>query len=238
MKKASVIPAMDLIDGHCVRLKGGDFDQRTDYSSDPVQIAKQFEVMGFSRLHMVDLDGAKSGSPKHLDVLEKVAGSTKLIIDYSGGIKTADNLKAVFDKGAAMSAIGSVAVNNTPLFLEWLNEYGPQRILLGLDVRKEQLAIRGWLEQTDISIFSFLKEMVAEGVQQIFCTDIGKDGMMSGPSIQLYQRILSAFPKLHLIASGGVSTPRQLEDLAAIGVKEAIVGKALYENFNQLDQWI
>ena len=236
--KMEVIPAMDLIGGQCVRLRGGDFEQSTHYSSDPLAVAKKFEEAGFRRLHMVDLDGARSGSPKHLPVLEKVAAMTSLIIDFSGGIKTDEDILAVFDKGAALAAVGSVAVKNKPLFFKWLEKYGADMILLGLDVRHEKLAIAGWLEQTEINLFEFLFEMVGEGVSQIFCTDISKDGMMSGPSIELYGKILQQFPQIQITASGGVSHPDQLRLLQKIGCSGAIVGKAIYEDFQRLDIWV
>ncbi len=238
MNDLQVIPAMDLMDGHCVRLQGGDFSKRTDYSTDPLQVAKAFAEAGFTRLHMVDLDGARSGSPKHLATLKKIAAATSLIIDYSGGIKTEENIQSVFANGAGLVAIGSVAVRNKPLFFDWIDRYGPEKILLGVDVRNEQLAISGWLEQTDISLFDFLSEMVQQGVRQVFCTDIGKDGMMNGPSLTLYKKIKHTFPDLELIASGGVSSPGQLADLATIGCSGAIVGKAIYEDFGQLSKWL
>ncbi|MEO1262129.1 MAG: 1-(5-phosphoribosyl)-5-[(5-phosphoribosylamino)methylideneamino] imidazole-4-carboxamide isomerase [Bacteroidota bacterium] len=233
-----VIPAMDLMDGQCVRLRGGDFNQLTSYSTDPLEVAEKLAEAGFHRLHMVDLDGAKSGSPKHLHVLEKVAAGTSLVIDFSGGIKTDANIESVFAKGASLAAVGSIAVKNKSLFFQWLEKYGSDKILLGVDVREEKLAISGWLEQTAIGLFTFLNEMTSRGVAQIFCTDIGRDGMMSGPSVELYQKILQSFPGIKLIASGGVSHPNQLEQLQEIGCAGAIVGKAIYENFDQLDIWL
>ena len=229
---------MDLMDGQCVRLRGGDFTQRTNYSPDPLEIAKKFEAIGFRRLHMVDLDGAKSGSPKHLHILEKVASQTSLEVDFSGGIKTDADMEAVFTKGAALAAVGSVAVKNKPLFFNWLGRYGSERILLGVDVRNEKLAISGWLEQTAIDLFEFLAEMTENGVSQVFCTDIGRDGMMSGPSVELYHKVIQSFPGLALIASGGVSHPGQLEQLQKIGCIGAIVGKAIYEDLDQLNIWL
>jgi phosphoribosylformimino-5-aminoimidazole carboxamide ribotide isomerase len=238
MEKAEVIPAMDLINGHCVRLRQGDFLQRTDYAANPMAVAKQFEAAGFRRLHMVDLDGARAGKPQHLHILQRVATETSLIIDFSGGIKTDDDIEAVFEAGAAMAAIGSVAVKDKPLFFKWLRKYGPEKILLGVDVRDEKLAISGWLEQTEIGLFEFLGEMTRAGVQQVFCTDIGRDGLLTGPSTNLYQRVLAQFPGLRLIASGGVSQPNDLVKLTEIGCAGAIVGKAIYEDFKNLTIWL
>jgi phosphoribosylformimino-5-aminoimidazole carboxamide ribotide isomerase len=232
------VPAMDLINNHCVRLRQGDFAQRTDYAADPVAVAKQFEATGFQRLHMVDLDGARAGKPQHLHILQRVAAETSLIIDFSGGIKTDADIEAVFVAGAAMAAIGSVAVKDKPLFFKWLQKYGPEKTLLGVDVRDEKLAISGWLEQTEIGLFEFLEEMAGAGVRQVFCTDIGRDGLLTGPSTELYQRVLAQFPGLRLIASGGVSKPEDLAELAAIGCTGAIVGKAIYEDFENLKNWL
>lgn len=229
---------MDLINGHCVRLRQGDFSQRTDYAADPVAVAKQFEAAGFRRLHMVDLDGAKAGKPQHLHILRRVHAETSLVIDFSGGIKTDGDIEAVFGAGAAMAAIGSVAVKDKSLFFKWMQQYGPEKILLGVDVRDEKLAISGWQEQTSINLFEFLEEMIAAGVRQVFCTDIGRDGLLTGPSTELYQRVLAQFPGLSLIASGGVSQPSDLEELAEIGCAGAIVGKAIYEDFEILNKWL
>lgn len=229
---------MDLINSHCVRLRQGDFAQRTDYASDPVAVAKQFEAAGFRRLHIVDLDGARMGQPQHLHILQKVADETSLVIDFSGGIKTDADIEAVFGAGAAIAAIGSVAVKNKPLFFKWLDKYGPEKILLGVDVREEKLAISGWLEQTEIGLFEFLEEMTGAGVRKVFCTDIGHDGLLTGPSTALYRRVLEQFPILSLIASGGVSSPKDLQELAEIGCTGAIVGKAIYEDFDSLNNWV
>ncbi len=238
IKKIEVIPAMDLMDGHCVRLRQGDFNQRKNYASDPLAVAKQFENAGFRRLHMVDLDGARAGTPKHLHILKKVAAETSLFIDFSGGIKTDADIENLFEAGAALAAIGSVAVKNKPLFFRWLKKYGPEKILLGVDVRDEKLAISGWTEQTDIDLFGFLGEMTGAGVRQVFCTDIGKDGLLAGPSTELYCKILQQFPDLELIASGGVSSPEELPELEKISCTGAIVGKAIYEDFSNLKNWL
>jgi phosphoribosylformimino-5-aminoimidazole carboxamide ribotide isomerase len=238
MQQLEVIPAMDLINGQCVRLRQGDFGQRTYYASDPVAVAKQFEAAGFRRLHMVDLDGARAGQPKHLHILQKVAAETALVIDFSGGIKTDGDLEAVFEAGTGLAAVGSVAVKDKSLFFSWLQKYGADKIMLGVDVREEKLAVSGWLEQTEIGLFEFLEEMTGAGVRQIFCTDIGRDGLLSGPSTALYRRVLAQFPGLDLIASGGVSSPADLLELAEIGCAGVIVGKAIYEDLGNLAKWM
>lgn len=237
MKLLEVIPAMDLMDGHCVRLLQGDFSQRTDYADDPVQVAKAFEAAGFRRLHVVDLDGARLGRPQHLAVLEKIASQTSLAIDFSGGIKTDEDAQSVFGAGAALLAVGSVAVKNKALFFSWLEKFGNENILLGVDVRDEKLAVGGWLEQTGIGLFDFLGEMARHGVRQVFCTDIGRDGLLAGPAVDLYRRVLEHFPDLALVASGGVSSVSDLQALAEAGCSGAIVGKAIYEDFGHLEQW-
>lgn len=238
MKKIEVIPAMDLMDGHCVRLRQGDFNQRKNYASDPLAVAKQFEAAGFRRLHIVDLDGARSGAPKHLHILKKVASETSLVVDFSGGIKTDADIENVFEAGAALAAIGSVAVKDKPLLFSWLKKYGPEKILLGVDVRDEKLAVSGWTEQTQIDLFDFLGEMTGAGVRQVFCTDIGKDGLLAGPSTELYRRILERFPGLELIASGGVRSPGDLTELSATGCVGVIVGRAIYEDMEDLSHWL
>ncbi len=227
---------MDLMDGKCVRLRQGDFAQRTDYSDDPIEVARSFQASGFRRLHVVDLDGARSGTPKHLHVLEALAKNTSFEIDFSGGIKTNQDIAAVFEKGAALAAIGSVAVKNKPLFFNWLEKYGAEKILLGVDVREEKLAVGGWSEQTSVNVFDFLQEMTEAGVSQVFCTDISKDGLLEGAAVQLYQKILKRFPALKLIASGGVRSMDDVRKLEAIGCAGVIVGKALYQGNFSLPQ--
>lgn len=228
---------MDLMDGHCVRLRQGDFAQRKNYSSDPLEVAKKFESAGFHRLHMVDLDGARSGSPKHLAVLEKVATGTSLEIDFSGGLKRDLDVVNVFNAGAKFAAVGSIAVKDKLLFFKWLEHFGGDKFLLGVDVRDEKLAISGWTKQTDIGLFPFLEEMIGGGVNNVFCTDIGRDGLMAGPAVELYSRILERFPELKLIASGGVRKPEDVLELERIGCQGAIVGKAIYENLEILEIW-
>ena len=225
-----IIPAIDLIDGKCVRLTQGDYAQKTIYNERPLEVAKQFEDAGLARLHLVDLDGAKAGAVKNWKVLEELAGKTGLVIDFGGGIKKEEDLKIVFESGAALATIGSLAVKQEALFVEWINTYGADKFLLGADVKEEKIAISGWLETTDIPIREFIGNYLSKGVKQIFCTDVSKDGKLEGPATNLYASILELYPDLGLIASGGVSNRTDLEALASIGCSGAIVGKAIYEN--------
>ncbi len=225
-----IIPAIDLMDGKCVRLTQGDFARRRTYADDPVEVARAFEDAGLTRVHIVDLDGAKSGIPANLHVLERVAKSTKLRIDYGGGIKTDDHIKWVFDAGAEFVSIGSVAVKEPELFFEWIAVYGSDSILLGADVREGMLAINGWQTETDLEIISFLRGFYARGVEQAFVTDIGKDGALRGPAVELYGEIIGEVPDLRLIASGGISSMDDICQLAKIGCSGVIVGKAIYED--------
>ena len=225
-----IIPAIDIIDGKCVRLTQGDYAQKTVYHNDPLDIAKQFEAAGLKRLHLVDLDGAKQGEVVNWKVLENIAKNTSLVIDFGGGIKKEADLQIVFDAGAALATIGSLAVKNEQLFTEWLGKYGADRFLLGADVKGENIAVGGWLETTALNIFDFIEQYVRKGVENIFCTDISKDGNLAGPSIDLYQQIIARFPQLHFIASGGVSSFADLVSLKEMGCSGAIVGKAIYEN--------
>jgi phosphoribosylformimino-5-aminoimidazole carboxamide ribotide isomerase len=224
-----LIPAIDIIDGQCVRLSQGDYAQQKVYAKDPLDMAKLFADNGFRRLHMVDLDGAKKGEVVNLKVLERVAANTNLIIDFSGGIKTNEALQQVFDAGASIAAIGSIAVKQPDLFAEWIQQYGGQKIMLGADVKKDNVMIGGWLQATHINIFDFVESNLQLGVQQIFCTDVLMDGLLQGASNDLYQRLLAKFPDMHLIASGGVSKIEDVETLDAIGCKGVIIGKAIYE---------
>lgn len=224
-----IIPAIDLMDGKCVRLTQGDFARRRIYADDPVEVAKAFEEAGLKRLHIVDLDGAKSGIPANLHVLERVAKATKMRIDYGGGIKTEDDIKWVFDAGAEFVNIGSVAVEEPELFFEWIAVYGSDSILLGADVRDGMLAINGWQTETDLEIISFLRKYYGCGVEHAFVTDIGKDGALQGPAVELYGEIINEIPDLKLIASGGVSSLEDIDQLESIGCSGLIVGKAIYE---------
>ena len=224
-----IIPAIDIIDGKCVRLTQGDYAQKKIYNEHPLEVAKEFEAAGLRRLHLVDLDGAKAGAVKNWKVLETLAGKTALTIDFGGGIKQENDVKIVFESGAAYATIGSLAVKDEALFVNWLRVFGASKFLLGADVKDEKIAVGGWLETTDIWIYDFIRKYVDHGVQQVFCTDVSKDGKLEGPSLSLYKDILKEFPSLHFIASGGVSTITDLEELATAGCKGAIVGKAIYE---------
>ncbi len=224
-----IIPAIDIIDGKCVRLTHGDFAKKTVYADDPVEVAKRFEGVGLRRLHTVDLDGAKNGKPSNLPVLERVASATCLVIDFGGGIKTDDDLTAVFDSGASIANIGSIAVREPERFYEWLERFGGDRILLGADAKDGKIAIDGWATDTQVDVIEMLSERVARGVRQAFVTDIGSDGAMVGPATGLYQSIMAALPQLDLIASGGVSSIDDVKRLEQIGCSSVIVGKAIYE---------
>lgn len=224
-----LIPAIDIIDGKCVRLTEGDYSQKKIYNEHPLEVAKEFEGAGLQRLHLVDLDGAKAGSVKNWKVLESIAGKTKLVIDFGGGIKKEDDVRIVFNSGAALATIGSMAVKNEQEFIRWLLLFGADKFLLGADVKEEKIAIGGWLEITEIEVYDFIQKYIDQGVQQVFCTDVSKDGKLEGPSTGLYKNIIQKFPNLHFIASGGVSSIKDLEDLRAIGCSGAIVGKAIYE---------
>lgn len=227
--RMQVIPAIDIIDGKCVRLTQGDYDQKKIYNEHPLEVAKQFEDAGLQRLHLVDLDGAKAGAVKNWKVLDAIAGKTSLVIDFGGGIKKEDDLKIVFESGAAYATIGSLAVKDEVTFVQWLQQFGADKFLLGADVKDEKIAVGGWLETTGIRVYDFMRKYIDYGVQQIFCTDVSKDGKLEGPSLALYKNIISEFPDLYFIASGGVSSMKDLDDLQAIGCKAVIVGKAIYE---------
>jgi phosphoribosylformimino-5-aminoimidazole carboxamide ribotide isomerase len=225
-----IIPAIDIIDGKCVRLTEGDYAQKTIYNEDPLEVAKAFEAAGIQRLHLVDLDGAKAGAVKNWKVLESIALNTKLVIDFGGGIKTNDDVALVFERGATLATIGSMAVANPTLFLSWVDVYGADRFFLGADVKDNYIAVNGWMQTSNIAIDSFISDYLAKGISNIFCTDVSKDGRLEGPSTALYRSLIQLFPNLNLVASGGVSSLQDLETLDTIGCTGAIVGKAIYEN--------
>ena len=224
-----IIPAIDIIQGKCVRLTKGDYAQQIIYNDNPVEVAKQFEAAGIKRLHIVDLDGAKAGSIVNLKVLENVAAATDLVIDFGGGVKTIQDVSNIFNAGATMVTIGSLAVKQPALLEEWLMEFGTEQFLIGADVLDGKIKISGWLEDGGIKIFDFIGKMLSLGVTNIFCTDIAKDGVMEGPSVDLYKNILEQHPEINLIASGGVSKIDDIMVLDALGCTGAIVGKAIYE---------
>lgn len=224
-----IIPAIDIIDGKAVRLKKGDYNQKTIYNENPLEVAQQFEGAGLERLHMVDLDGAKAGKVRNWKVLENIAGKTKLKIDFSGGISSEKDVQITFDSGATYAAVGSMAVKKPLIFQEWLNKFGVEKFILGADVLDEKIMIKGWTEATDINVFNILKHYRTKGLKQFFCTDISKDGLLQGSSNDLYKKIIDEVEGIKLIASGGVSCLKDLEDLREIGCRGAIVGKAIYE---------
>ncbi|HXR85231.1 MAG TPA: 1-(5-phosphoribosyl)-5-[(5-phosphoribosylamino)methylideneamino]imidazole-4-carboxamide isomerase [Hanamia sp.] len=231
-----IIPAIDIIDGKCVRLTKGDFEKKVIYNDDPLEVAKSFEGAGIKRLHIVDLDGANWQPLKNIKTLENISKNTSLIIDFGGGIKTVENVLTVFNAGASMVSVGSLAVKDPVLFFQMINQFGAEKFLPGADVLLKKIKIHGWKEETGIDVFDFITGIISKGINQVFCTDISKDGMMEGPSIDLYKEILSKFPSLHLIASGGISCFDDLIILKEIGCSGAIVGKAIYEGKVTLQQ--
>jgi phosphoribosylformimino-5-aminoimidazole carboxamide ribotide isomerase len=224
-----IIPAIDILHGKCVRLTQGEFGSEKIYNESPLEVAMQFEDAGLKRLHLVDLDGAKEGRIINWKVLETIAGKTGLSIDFGGGVGTMKDLQIVFDSGAAFVAIGSLAVKNEVLFLEWIKKFGPEKFLLGADVRDEKISISGWKVDTEISVYEFIKKFIAADINQVFCTDIKMDGALMGPSLELYKKILTCYPDLYFIASGGIRSLNDIYQLEKLGCKSAILGKAIYE---------
>jgi phosphoribosylformimino-5-aminoimidazole carboxamide ribotide isomerase len=225
-----IIPAIDLINGACVRLEQGDFNRQTNYSSNPLDVAKQFEDAGIKRLHVVDLEGAKNGEPRHLHILEQISRHTTLKVDFGGGVRSLEHMQTIIDAGAIMVSIGSLAIKNRSLMLQAFERYGTDCFFIGADVRDEYLTASGWMEKSTLHIDTFVADYHALGVQHFFCTDVAMDGMLQGPSIALYQRLIQDFPDVQWVASGGVATVKDLEMLRKIGCSGAIVGKAIYEN--------
>lgn len=224
-----LVPAIDIIDGKCVRLSQGDYDSKKIYNENPVEVAKELEANGIRRLHVVDLDGAASHHVVNYRTLEQIAIRTSLIIDFGGGVKSDEDLILAFENGAQMVTGGSIAVKNPDLFTRWLNQYGSEKIILGADVKDKKVAVNGWKDETETELMPFLQEYVHKGIQKVICTDISCDGMLQGPSLELYQEILSQQPDLFLIASGGVSSMDDIRALHDAGVPSVIFGKALYE---------
>jgi len=224
-----IIPAIDIIDGQLVRLSQGDYEQKKVYSSDPLEVAKSFEAIGIRSLHVVDLDGAKGGHIVNYRTLERVAKGTNLKIDFGGGIKSDDDARIAFECGAQLITGGSIAVARPQLFLSWLEKYGAEHIILGADIREGKIAVNGWLEESDARWQAFISSYVSRGVRRVISTDISRDGMLSGPSIELYKDMMAEFPELHVTASGGVSCMNDILQLDAAGVPSVIVGKAIYE---------
>src|SRR5688572_114196 len=224
-----IIPAIDIIEGKCVRLSKGDYELKKVYNENPLEVAKEFEGAALKRLHLVDLDGAKAGEVKNWKVLETIAAKTGLVIDFSGGISSKKNVGICFESGAAYAAVGSIAVKDEKTLTGWLMEFGVQNLIIGADVNDEKLAINGWTETTELSVFDLIENYKTKGVKQFFCTDISKDGMLQGTGIDLYKKILNLHPSIDLVASGGVSSVDDLFQLREAGCSAAIVGKALFE---------
>ena len=227
--KIELIPAIDIIDGKCVRLTKGDYDQKTVYRDHPAEVASEIEEIGFNRLHVVDLDGAKSKHIVNDNVLKAITTKTGLTVDFGGGIKTDEDIEKAFAAGASMVTIGSIAVTQPELFLGWLEKYGPERMILGADVRHGKISINGWKEDSSEDLLPFLKKYVDAGVRNVLCTEISKDGTLTGPAINLYRQIMEAYPELHLIASGGVSSKEDIMALDEAGIPAVVFGKAIYE---------
>ena len=224
-----LIPAIDIIDGKCVRLTQGDYNQKKEYNSNPLEVAKTYQDAGIKRLHLVDLDGAKQKKIVNLKVLETIASGTGLHIDFGGGVQSDEDIKAAFNAGAQQVTGGSIAVKHPDLFENWLKEWGSEKIILGADVKDGQIAVSGWQESSDRELFRFLEDYKAKGVNYVICTDVSKDGLLQGPSTGLYEQIIQRFPDLKLVASGGVSSIEDLKELKAINCWGAIIGKAIYE---------
>ncbi|MCK4920143.1 MAG: 1-(5-phosphoribosyl)-5-[(5-phosphoribosylamino)methylideneamino]imidazole-4-carboxamide isomerase [Bacteroidales bacterium] len=224
-----IIPAIDIIDGSCVRLSQGDYSSKKVYNSDPLEVAKMFEDWGLSRLHLVDLDGAKAGKVINYKVLERICNSTSMTVDFGGGIKTDKDIEIAFDSGAQMITGGSIAVKNQERFIFWLEKYGQDRIILGADHKNEKIAVSGWIETSNLDLNNFINDYLKKGVKKVICTDISKDGMLEGSSTELYSRLINQFPGMELIGSGGVGSLFDLQALQEINMTSVIVGKAIYE---------
>lgn len=224
-----LIPAIDIINGQCVRLTKGDYDLKKVYNDDPAAVAKEFEQAGFRRLHIVDLDGAKSKHIVNDDVLRRITSETSLIVDFGGGIKTGEDIEKAFEAGASMVTVGSIAVTQPQLFISWLNQYGADKMILGADVRNGMISINGWKEDSTEELLPFLKKYIDAGVKNVLCTEISKDGTLQGPAVTLYKEVMKAYPQLHLIASGGVSRKEDIEELEREGIPAVVFGKAIYE---------
>lgn len=235
-----LIPAIDIINGQCVRLTKGDYDQKKVYNDDPAAVAREFEQLGFKRLHIVDLDGAKSKHIVNDAVLRKITTETNLIVDFGGGIKTEEDIEKAFEAGASMVTVGSIAVTNPELFILWLDKYGADKMILGADVRNGMISINGWKEDSTEELLPFLKKYIDSGVKNVLCTEISKDGTLQGPAVKLYKKVMEAYPQLHLIASGGVSQKEDIEELEREGIPAVVFGKAIYEgriDLKELLKW-
>lgn len=237
-----IIPAIDIIDGKCVRLSKGDYDTKKIYNENPLEVAKEFEAHGIKHLHLVDLDGAKANHIVNYKVLERIASKTSLKIDFGGGLKANEDLRIAFESGADQITGGSIAVKDPETFKTWITTYGSDKIILGADAKDEMVAVSGWTEESNEELIPFIQSYQKEGIKSVICTDISKDGMLQGPSFELYERIISICgPQLQLIASGGIATFEELPKLAELGCEGTIIGKAIYENkisLKQLEEFI
>ena len=231
-----LIPAIDIIEGKCVRLTKGDYDTKKVYNEDPVEVAKMFEAAGVRRLHTVDLDGAKSQHVINYKTIEKIAEHTSLVIDFGGGIKSNEDIDIAFASGASLVTIGSIAVKNPPLFTSWLEKYGADKIILGADAKNGLISINGWKEEGNNELMPFLTDYTSKGISNVLCTDISKDGMLQGPAVELYKQIMEQFPEMHLIASGGVSCIEDIEALDQAGIPAVVFGKAIYEGKIKMEE--
>ena len=235
-----LIPAIDIIEGKCVRLSNGDYASKVVYGNNPVEIAIKLQDAGFKRLHVVDLDGAKSKHIVNQHILKEITSKTSLKVDFGGGIKTDEDIETAFASGASLVTIGSIAVTNKPLFQTWIDQYGPDRIILGADIRNGKISVNGWKEDTTEDLFTFLQHYTDLGIRNVLCTDISKDGMLSGPAFDLYEEIMKRFPFIHLIASGGISCNQDITRLNDLGIPAVVFGKAYYEgkiNVSELWDW-
>ncbi len=234
--KITIIPAIDLIDAKCVRLSQGDYNQKTVYNENPLEVAKMFEDAGITRLHLVDLDGAKAKHIINHKVLETIATKTNLVIDFGGGLKSDEDLRIAFESGAEMVTGGSIAVKDREIFLSWIEKYGTEKIILGADAKDKMIAVSGWQEVSELPIIEFIEGYIGQGIKQVISTDIARDGMLTGPSIDLYKEIMNEFEGIGLIASGGIATMSDIHELNEMGVPGVITGKAIYENRISLDE--
>ncbi len=240
MNSIELIPAIDIINGQCVRLTKGDYNQKTVYNDSPLLVAHEFEKIGFKRLHVVDLDGAKSKHIVNSQALHQITSETQLQVDFGGGIKTDEDIETAFANGAKMVTVGSIAVTNPDLFISWMEKYGAEHMILGADVRNGKISINGWKEDSTEDLLPFLQKYIDAGVRNVLCTEISKDGTLQGPAIELYSQVMEAYPQLHLIASGGVSCMADIQALNQAGIPAVVFGKAIYEgkiNLKELWDW-
>lgn len=241
MSRVEIIPAIDIIEGRCVRLSQGDYAQTKVYDASPVDMAKRYADCGVKRIHVVDLDGAKSSSPRNLKTLEKMAVGADVEIEWGGGIKSEESLRACFDYGASYAIVGSIAAQNQQLFAEWLARYGGERMVMGADVRDGKVAVNGWQQEVELTIDDLVGEFLPMGLSQVICTDISRDGMLQGPSFELYTRLQEQYGAVNFTVSGGISAMKDIEECDRLGLRKVIVGKAIYENritLKDIERWL